>query len=800
MTNTWTGERRVEIKRVLVANRGEIAVRVFETARRMGLVCVAVFSDPDRDSAHVRAADMAIHLPGVSSAQTYLDINKIIEAARRSGADAIHPGYGFLAENPEFAAAVQDAGLVWVGPTPQSIASMALKVAAKRIGAEAGVPLVPGSEIDADATDARIAELAQGVRYPLMVKASAGGGGKGMRIVTRADELAESLAGARREAAASFGDSTVFLERYLPQARHVEVQIFGDEHGNVLHLFERECSVQRRHQKIIEEAPSPGVTSEIRALMFKAATALAAQIRYQGAGTVEFLVSGEGEDQEFFFLEMNTRLQVEHRVTELITGFDLVEWQLLAAQGDRLGITQSDVSCSGHGIEARLYAEDPANGFLPGAGLIEAWDSPGDLAAMVDSSYEAGDEVSPHYDPLLAKIVVAGETRLAATNTMVTALEATHVAGVKTNRDLLLAVVGSTAFGDGDTTTAFLDEHPEFLSPDTAASYEGDPLLAVAAAFAHWADRWGSEQTIRRGQLDRTGSSAQAGRSGPLGQMDQISGSARSGQFGPVVPAGSKATLSNDPVPARWRNVSGTPGFVGLQGGGEQLWVLLERQDRGHWNVDIARHPDPYSGEREPIGTIAVTGPIRTEGVGGVAASALFIERDGVIVRFAVVANARGEINVRSPLGDASFRVGGQDEADAGAKTSEGPVSPVPGTVVAVPVEPGQAVTIGQTLVVLEAMKMEHRILAESDGHVDEVLVVPGQSVDSHQLLARLSTAQVSNAAASDDASSGAELPTPDTSNAAEPATGVPDQDGVGAGSSGADVSNPGTSSSGVTE
>ena len=363
------------IRRILVANRGEIARRVIRTAHRMGLQAVAIHSDPDAGAPFVRDADLAVAIGGRTSAESYLVAEKVLDAARRSGADAIHPGYGFLSENPVFAQAVADAGLAWIGPTPESMNAMALKVEAKRLVAAAGVPLVPGAELEADASDADITAAGGAVGLPLLVKASAGGGGKGMRLVREPDELLEAVSAARNEAASAFGDPTVFLERYLERGRHVEVQVFGDTHGNVVHLFERECSIQRRHQKVVEESPSPGATPATLERMYAAAVAAAKAIDYVGAGTVEFMVAGEGEAQEFFFLEMNTRLQVEHPVTEEVTGLDLVEWQIRVAAGAPLPLAQEDIARSGHAIEVRLYAEDPARGYLPGMGRIECFEA-----------------------------------------------------------------------------------------------------------------------------------------------------------------------------------------------------------------------------------------------------------------------------------------------------------------------------------------------------------------------------------------------------------------------------------------
>ncbi len=401
----------VKFVKILVANRGEIACRVFRTAERMGHRSVAVFTPADRGALHTRTADVAVAI------ESYLNTADILEAARRVGADAIHPGYGFLSENPDFAQAVTDAGLTWIGPTPDSIRAMALKVEAKALAEEAGVPMLTSG------TD----------KFPVLVKASAGGGGKGMRRVDDPADLDEAVAAAKREAASAFGDDTVFIERYLESARHVEVQVFGDTHGNVVHLFERECSIQRRHQKVVEESPSPGVTAGLRDQMTAAAVSLAAQIGYVGAGTVEFMVAGE----EFFFLEMNTRLQVEHPVTEAITGLDLVEWQIRVAQGEPLPLGQDQITTDGHAIEVRLYAEDPANGYLPNTGTLRVFDVAAEPDIRVDTGFVAGDEVTANYDPMLAKVIVHAPTRESAAHELSGYLQRAGVEGVVTNKDSL---------------------------------------------------------------------------------------------------------------------------------------------------------------------------------------------------------------------------------------------------------------------------------------------------------------------------------------------------------------------------
>ncbi|MFT5530712.1 MAG: propionyl-CoA carboxylase alpha chain [Candidatus Poriferisodalaceae bacterium] len=442
------------ITRILVANRGEIARRVFRSARDMGISTVAVFSEGDADAPFVGDADMSVALGGRSAAESYLDGAKILDAARRSGADGIHPGYGFLSENATFAQSVVDAGIAWIGPPPSAIAQMGDKLSAKRMMLDASVPTLPSIEVAAD-TD--VAAAADEIGYPVLVKASAGGGGKGMRIVNDQASLVDAIAGSKREAASSFGDDTVFLERYLPAPRHVEIQVLGDQHGTLLHLFERECSIQRRHQKVIEEAPSPALTPALRDQMGAAAVAAVEAIGYYSAGTVEFLLNGEGDDAEFFFLEVNTRLQVEHPVTEEITGLDLVREMIRIANGEPLGYGQGDLSITGHAIEARLYAEDPANGFLPATGTVEIWEPAAAPSARYDSGIESGSEVSVEFDPMLAKVIVHAPTRREAALRLALALERTRLAGTVTNRDFLVATLRTEEFLAGDTTTDFID-------------------------------------------------------------------------------------------------------------------------------------------------------------------------------------------------------------------------------------------------------------------------------------------------------------------------------------------------------
>lgn len=463
------------IRTLLVANRGEIALRIMRTARTMGIGTVAVFSDADANAPFVSFADRSVRLPGVTPAQTYLRGELIIDAALRTGADAIHPGYGFLSENAEFAQKVADAGLIFVGPTPAAIIAMGSKIRAKEMMSTSGVPILPGVTVAGEAEDlpAQVASIG----YPLLVKASAGGGGRGMRIVESEAELRDAVASARREAGTAFGDDTVFVEKYVKAPRHVEVQIFGDTHGNVVHLFERDCSIQRRYQKVVEESPSPAVSPELRERLGSAAVAAGRALDYVGAGTVEFILDAQGE---FHFLEVNTRLQVEHPVTEMVTGLDLVRVQLLVAQGEPLPDEVLTATMHGHAIEVRLYAEDPGAGFLPTSGTLRDFSIPSTVRS--DSGFVAGDTVSIHYDPMLAKVIAWAPTRTEAALVLADGLRKSRIHGVHTNRDLLVGILNESEFLAGDTDTAYLERHP--LSELDSAPSEQDIRVAVIAATA----------------------------------------------------------------------------------------------------------------------------------------------------------------------------------------------------------------------------------------------------------------------------------------------------------------------------
>ncbi len=460
----------------LIANRGEIAVRIIRACRELGIQSVAVYSEVDANARHVQLADEAYLLGAASPAESYLNADKLIAAALAAGCDCVHPGYGFLSENADFAAAVSAAGLTWVGPSADAMRAMGSKTAARALMQQAGVPVVPGFQRE-DANDAAFVEAAAQIGYPVLVKAAGGGGGKGMRVVQQADALLEALASARREASNAFGDARVFLEKYIKQAHHVEIQVLADIHGNIVHLFERECSSQRRHQKIIEESPSPLLNETTRAKMGAAAVTAAQAVAYVNAGTVEFIVTAEGA---FYFLEMNTRLQVEHPVTEMVTGLDLVKLQFQIASGEPLPFTQADVQQRGHAIECRLYAEDAANNFLPAVGSLLRFIPPEGPGIRVDAGVQSGDVISIHYDPMIAKIIVHDVDRAAAIQRMQNALAQTVALGTITNREFLMALLAHPAFAAGEVDTHFVDSHLDELLP--APSPLPDIAL-IAAAF-----------------------------------------------------------------------------------------------------------------------------------------------------------------------------------------------------------------------------------------------------------------------------------------------------------------------------
>ena len=661
---------------LLIANRGEIACRIVRTCRRLGIRTVAVYSDADRDARHVRLADEAVRLGPAPAAESYLLVERVLEAARRTGAEAVHPGYGFLSESAAFARAVREAGLVFVGPPPEAMERLGGKDSAKALLAPAGVPLVPGYH-GADQEDGRLRAEADEIGYPLLIKAVAGGGGKGMRRVDQAADFLDLLAACRREAKAAFGDDRVLLERLIERPRHVELQVFADRHGNAVHLFERDCTLQRRHQKIIEEAPAPGLDPELRAALGRAATGAALAAGYENAGTVEFLLDQAGG---FYFIEMNTRLQVEHPVTEAVTGLDLVEWQLRIAAGEPLPLRQEEITASGHAFEARLYAEDPAKGFLPSIGRLRTLRLPDGLDGVrVDTGVEEGDAVTPYYDPMIAKIIAHGPDRIAALERLATALDATQVEGVTTNLAFLRAACASPAFREMRLDTGWLDrEGTAALAAETPA----DPPTLLLAALA----------TVAMSVV----------RPGP-----------------PRVP-GTDWTSPWHRLDA-WRLNQPPRGLVRLLDGKELHVVTVDGTPEGY----TARLGEAVLDARCGVADGRVW--VESEGLRRSFPAAIV----GHTLTFTLDGRRRSLV-----LEDGRFAARGEEE-DKGLFTA-----PMPGKVTKLLVAKGDTVAKGQPLAVLEALKMESRFEAPRAGVVAAVHVREGDQVEEGTVLLDLEAAE----------------------------------------------------------
>ena len=680
--------------KILIANRGEIACRVAATARRMAIKTVAVYSDADAGSKHVAACDEAVHIGGSAPKDSYLRWEKIIAAAKATGAQAIHPGYGFLSENEEFARACATAGLVFIGPPPSAIKDMGLKAESKQLMERAGVPLVPGYH-GANQDPALLQFEADRIGYPVLIKASAGGGGKGMRAVDKAEDFAAALASCKREAINSFGDDAVLIEKYVQRPRHIEIQVFGDTQGNYVYLFERDCSVQRRHQKVLEEAPAPGLTPEMRQQMGLAAVAAARAVNYVGAGTVEFIVEQrDGGAMTFFFMEMNTRLQVEHPVTEAITGLDLVEWQLRVASGGPLPLRQDQLKIIGHAIEARICAENPDNNFLPATGTLNVYRKPvctaferadgsghgshAGIHVRVDDGVREGDTISPYYDSMVAKLIVHGATREEALARMDTALAQTHIVGLATNVQFLRHVVTSPSFAQAQLDTALIPREAAVLFNQEKV---GLPL-ATAALIAHTLV---SEQSF----------ATQADASGWIDPWAQRDGWRSHG-------ASVRAFM------LEFHGESHTAQFTRLHGGGLQLQLdgktaALHCTPLAHGAMDVRY------------------GDLR---------STVHLYKKGEVAH---VFTAQGATQV---IAIDALAHAGEVHAEVGRLTA-----PMPGKVVSFAVKAGDAVKKGQALAVMEAMKMEHTIAAPSDGVVAEVLFAPGDQVTEGAELLKLETA-----------------------------------------------------------
>jgi 3-methylcrotonyl-CoA carboxylase alpha subunit len=652
--------------KLLIANRGEIACRIMRTARRLGIRTVAVYSDADASALHVAMADEAVCIGPPAAKDSYLSIGAIIDAVRRTGAQAVHPGYGFLSENAEFAQAVADAGAVFVGPPPSAIRAMGSKSEAKAIMGRAGVPLVPGYHGD-DQSDEALRKESDRIGFPVLIKAVAGGGGKGMRRVDRSHEFADALMGARRESKAAFADDRVMIEKCLLQPRHVEVQVFADTFDHTVHLFERDCSIQRRHQKVVEEAPAPGLSAQLRQALGAAAITAAKAIGYVGAGTIEFLFNRDGE---FFFMEMNTRLQVEHPVTELITGLDLVEWQLRVAAGEALPLAQDQITLRGHAIEARLYAEDPARGFLPATGRLAHLRWPEEsIAARIDTGVREGDEISVHYDPMIAKLAVWGEDRMAAVRRLRAALNGCQIAGLRHNVDFLRAIAFHPMFAVPELDTAFIERHRADLLPERSGEVAIDAWAIVCAELALRQEQFAREAALKTKD--------------PWSPWSRANGWRLNGEGHGEIRLGSGGKLHKIAVTYK------TGGCLFDLPPGPRL-VRATRLASGDVRAEIEG--------RHVTGTVARIGTMLTVFTG-----------DGT-----------AQFELVDPLAASQ-----QVDAAPGHLTA-----PMPGKVIQVTVNPGDAVKRGATLMVLEAMKMEHSIAAPKDGTIARVFFRPGELVE----------------------------------------------------------------------
>jgi 3-methylcrotonyl-CoA carboxylase alpha subunit len=669
-------------KKILIANRGEIACRVAATAARLAIKSVAVYSDADANAKHVAACDEAIHIGGSAPKDSYLRWERIIEAAKSTGAQAIHPGYGFLSENEEFAQACTAAGLVFIGPPASAILAMGLKAQSKQLMEKAGVPLVPGyhgTDQDADL----LQREADRIGYPVLIKASAGGGGKGMRAVDKSEDFAAALASCKREAINSFGDDAVLIEKYVQRPRHIEIQVFGDTHGNYVYLFERDCSVQRRHQKVLEEAPAPGMTPQMRQQMGEAAVAAARAVNYVGAGTVEFIVEQRADgSMNFFFMEMNTRLQVEHPVTEAITGQDLVEWQLRVASGEPLPLRQEELRIHGHAIEARICSENPDNNFLPATGTLAIYRLPicttferAERAVRVDSGVREGDTISPYYDSMVAKLIVHGATRDEALARMDAALAQTHIVGLTTNVQFLRHVVTSPSFAQAQLDTALIPREAAVLFnqekvglPLAAAALVSHLLASEASLAAHadasgWVDPWAQ----RDGWRSHGANARQF--------LLEFHGEPHTLEFTRLHQGGLQLQVDGSTAALRYTNLAN--GALDVRYGDVHAVVHIYRQD------DLA-HVFTAQGATQ-------------------------------IIAIDALAHA------------------GEAQGDTGRLTA-----PMPGKVVSFSVKSGDMVKKGQALAVMDAMKMEHTIAAPVDGKVAELLYAPGDQVVEGAELLRL--------------------------------------------------------------
>lgn len=673
--------------KILIANRGEIAVRIMATCREMAIRTVAVYSEADRNALHVRQAAEAYYIGPAPATQSYLQIDTIIDIARQSGAQAIHPGYGFLSENDKFVEACEQSGIIFIGPPATAMRLMGSKIAAKRLANSVGVPTVPGYNGESQDDETLLRE-AQRIGFPLLIKASAGGGGKGMRTVTSEENFLSELAGARREARAAFGDETVFLERLIQRPRHIEIQILADAHGNLIHLGERECSIQRRHQKIVEESPSVAITPRLRAEMGDAALRIASAAGYMNAGTIEFMLD---EDQHFYFLEMNTRLQVEHPVTEQVTGFDLVRHQLRIAAGERLGITQEQVSQRGHAIEVRIYAEDSQQQFLPSTGIITRFVKPSAPGIRIDSGIESGDEITQYYDPMIAKLIVYGEDRPAAIARLQQALEECAIFGVTTNIPLLHTISTHPAFSAGDTFTSFLEEY-QLTTPSLPQETKLPDVILIAAAL------FDIQQEIATQPL-------------PISPSSQVSSSKA---YNPWLTLGP------------WRMTG-------------EAWQITYHDDTHSYK--LALQP---TGDKVDTWTIHIDTNPKLEVISNLYHNSLVQLRFGTSQIRAFVQQQNGETHVM--LAGKTYRLQRRQpldirttaHSDRATHTQKTLTAPMAGTIVKVQVSDGTTVEAHQVLMVLNAMKMEHAITAPYAGIVRHIFYQEGAVVKGGAVLAEM--------------------------------------------------------------
>nr|XP_061832320.1 methylcrotonoyl-CoA carboxylase subunit alpha, mitochondrial-like isoform X1 [Nerophis lumbriciformis] len=666
------------IEKVLIANRGEIACRVMRTAKKMGVRSVAVYSDADRHSMHVAMADEAYHIGPPASQQSYLCMEKVLDVAKKSGSHAVHPGYGFLSENTEFAEACKQNGIIFIGPPSSAIRDMGIKSTSKHIMSAAGVPIIGGYHGD-DQSNERLQAEAVKIGYPVMIKAVRGGGGKGMRIARTDADFLEQLESARREARKSFNDDVMLIEKFVEDPRHVEVQVFGDMHGNAVYLFERDCSVQRRHQKIIEEAPGPGISTEVRKKLGEAAVKAAKAVNYVGAGTVEFIMDAQ---HNFYFMEMNTRLQVEHPVSEMITGTDLVEWQLRVAAGERLPLLQNDIILGGHSFEARIYAEDPNNDFLPGAGPLLHLSTPApDQHTRIETGVREGDEVSAHYDPMIAKLVVWGEDRAAALKKLRYCLRQYNIVGLCTNIDFLLSLSGHPEFEAGNVTTSFIPQHYADLFP---APRSPSGATVCQAALGLLLEERRHTQNFTQTSTD------------------------------PFSPFGSSSG---------WRLNTHFHRSMTLQLGDKKVDVFVTYNKDGSYTMQLDQE------------VFHVTGEVEMEGgasflhcsVNGAKSRPKLVILDNTIHLF----STEGSSEVSLPL--PKYLAGVSGSAAAG-----GAVAPMTGTIEKVLVKAGDRVNVGDPLMVMIAMKMEHTIRAPKCGVIKKVFFTEGSQADRHAPLVDL--------------------------------------------------------------